>query len=307
MGEVSDETHLARELEKYGNIVRCIPRDAWREYVIEDFPTGKYDVPEDLKADINIICKWHHFYDETFVNALRKKSGHSPVLYWVWDYMYNQGFPSWHLAMAKGANLYLSNEGGLFEEYRKYGVNPYYFPMDVCDGDLSISKNEEKIYKVVFTGSYLKQGDRIEYLKEINKEIPVKIFAWNHEEWVREGFDASPAIYGAEFNKLIAQSKVVLGFSVEPHCWGYWSNRVGKVIKAGGTLLYQYAPGMERLHIQTFTTPKEAIKDIKVLLVNPTEYTNTEPYSFTSKFRMAELEVILEGYLQEGLKWNKLP
>ena len=65
--------------------------------------------------------------------------------------------------------------------------------MDVCDGDLPVFENEEKIYDVVFPGSYLKQGDRIPMLKEINKEIPVKIFAWNHEEWVKEGFDASPA------------------------------------------------------------------------------------------------------------------
>ena len=305
VGEAADETHLTRELESLGNTVRRIPRDAWREYVIEGFPKDKYDVPEELKADVNIICKWHHFYDGSFIEALKKKS-HAPVFYWLWDYMYDQGFPDWHIKMARAADLYLSNEGGLFELYRAEGVTPYYFPMDVCDGDLPVFENEEKIYDVVFPGSYLQQGDRVPFLKEINKEIPVKIFAWNHEEWIKEGFDASPAVYGEDFNKMIAQSKIVLGFNVNAHCWGYWSNRVGKVLKAGGNLLYQYAPGMERLPISTFTSPTEVIEKMKNLSDIPYSLHKDERYLFTSQIRCLELSNLIENYLKEGNLWNRL-
>ena len=42
VGEISDETHLARELEEAGHIVCKIPRDEWREYVIEGSPKDKY-------------------------------------------------------------------------------------------------------------------------------------------------------------------------------------------------------------------------------------------------------------------------
>jgi len=307
VGEEADEVHLARELERLGNTVHRIPRDAWREYVIEGFPKGKYDVPEDLKADINIICKWHHFYDGSFTEKLRKLSG-APVLYWVWDYMWDQGFPDWHLGMARAADLYLSGEGGLFPEYVKQGIKPCYFQMDVCDGDLPTFRGSPKEYDVVFTGSYLKQGDRVPFLTEINKEIPVKIFSWNYEEWIKEGFEAVPAVYGAAYNALIARSKVVLGFSVNPNCWGYWSNRVGKVLRAGGKLCQQYAPGMELMltcpAVGFFSTPKQAIEMLKDI---PDQECESEHWEFTSACRMAQLGELIENYLAKGKEWNKIP
>ena len=305
VGEEADEVHLSRELEALGNTVRRIPRDAWREFVIEGEPQGKYDVPIDLKADANIICKWHHFFDESFIDTLRRVSGRAPVFYWVWDYMYDGGFPSWHISMAKSANLYLSNEGGLFDEYKAKGVKPYYFPMDVCDGQVPTFEGLEKKYDVIFTGSYLGQGDRIQMLTEINKEIPVKIFAWNHEEWLKAGFDAEPAVYGEEYNRLIAVSKVVLGFSVNAHCWGYWSNRVGKVLQAGGDLLYQYAPGMEMLPFHTFSTVEDCLLKIKGILEGKTDRFNLKGI-FTSKARMAQMNILLHRYIDEGAKWNQL-
>ncbi len=306
VGEDADEVHLARELEKQHNTVRRIPRDAWREYVKEGFPKDTYDVPEDIEADVTIIAKWNHFYDESFIKALRERSG-GPVLYWVWDYMWDQGFPDWHIKAAREADLYLSNEGGLFDKYRSEGVTPHYFPMDVCDGDIPVFKDLEKKYDVIFTGSYLGQGDRIEYLKEITKEIPVKIFSWNHEDWKKAGFDAEPARYGEDFNRLVAESKIVLGFSVNAHCWGYWSNRVGKVIRAGGLLLYQYAPGMEILPMGTFTTPKEAVYMAKGALTNPSPDIGYFKELFTSEHRCLQLDVLINHYLQEGKIWNKLP
>src|SRR3990167_8898921 len=127
VGEVSDETHLGGEIADRGHFVRRIPRDEWREYVIEKFPESKYrGVPDDIKADINIIAKWHHFYNGDFIHALREKSG-APVFYWVWDYMWDQGFPEWHIRMAQAADMYLSNEGGIADEYTKNGIKHYYF------------------------------------------------------------------------------------------------------------------------------------------------------------------------------------
>ena len=225
VGEISDETHLATNLESYVQVVR-IPRDEWREYVIEGSPKGKYkNVPTDLKADINLIAKWHHFYDGSFIRRLREESG-APVFYWIWDFMWDQGFPEWHIKMAQEADLYLSGEAGIFDEYKKLGVKPYYFQMDVCDGDLPNYQTSHKKYDVVFTGSCIGQGHRKEWLQIIDKEVPVKIFGWGHEEWRKLGLDAEPPVYGAAYNKLISESKVVLGFSAEPNCYGYWSNRV---------------------------------------------------------------------------------
>ena len=110
VGEVGDATHLTREIESLGHTVRRIPQDEWREYVIEGFPENKYpNIPKDLKADINIICKWHHLYDGSFIRELRNKS-QAPVLYWVWDFMDDQGIPLWHTEMVRAADLYLGND-----------------------------------------------------------------------------------------------------------------------------------------------------------------------------------------------------
>ena len=316
VGEVADETHIARELEALGHTVRRIPRDAWREYVIEDFPENKYDVPTELKADINLIAKWHHFTDERFIDALREKSG-GPVFYWVWDYMYSGGIPDWHLRMARTADLYLTNEGGLFEEYKKEKVTPYYFPFDVADGDLPRYQIAEKKYEVTFFGSYLGQGERIKYMDYIKKYHNVKIFSWNYEDWKKQGYDAEPAVYGQEFNEKVAQSKIILGFSVEPNSWGYWSNRVGKVLTAGGFLLYQYAPGMELFledGAEYFSSPEEAVEKIDHYLLADSEREFTAQKGrilgdrFTSKARIRQLTILMDRYLKGDPKlWNSLP
>jgi len=304
VGEVSDETHIARELESLGHSVRKLPRDEWREYVIEKFPVGKYkNIPEDLKADINLIAKWHHFYDGDFIDALREKSG-GPVFYWVWDFMDNEGFPEWHVKMTRAADLYLSGEEGIKVKYKAIGVKHYYFQMDVCDGKIPVYYNLKKVHDVIFTGSCIGQGNRKEWLQIINKEVPVKIWGWGHEDWKKLGFEANPPVYGAEYNKLIAESHIVLGFSVEPNCFGYWSNRVGKVLRAGGFLLQEYSPGMEQYldnrAVDYFSSPEEAVIKIKRHLLNKnTElFFSEEVNKYTSRYKVKQLEILMDRYLK---------
>src|SRR3990167_3895647 len=106
VGEISDETSLALEMENLGHEVRRIDRAQWREYILEDKPKDKYEIPEDLKADINIIAKWHHFFDARFIAELKKLSN-APVFYWVWDFMDDNGLLDWHKALVEEADLYL--------------------------------------------------------------------------------------------------------------------------------------------------------------------------------------------------------
>ena len=311
VGEVSDETHLAREMEKSGHEVYRIPRDEWREYVIENFPKDKYKVPEDIKLDIVICAKWHHFYDGSFINKAREKY-ECPVFLWVWDFM-GPDFPDWHIQMARSADLYLSGEMGLFSKYKELGVKPYYFQMDCCDGDIPIFKNEEKKYDVIFTGSYYQDGHRLEWLKEINKQVKVIVFGFGYEDWIKNGFEAYPPVYGSDYNKVIAQSKIVLGFGYTIPCWGYWSNRVGKVLTAKGYLLQEYVPGMEQLlpeGLEYFSSPEEAIEKIKYTLASESHrlsciaLNSISLKDFTSKWKMIELEKLIERYLKGGSKWN---
>lgn len=304
VGEEADQVHLAREMKFLGHTVRQIPQDEWREHVRDgkDYP----HVPKDLKADINIITKWHHFDDGSFIYTLRTRSG-APVFYWVWDYMWDMGFPQWHIDMIKAADLYLGNDVNCGFYSQK---NCYYFPFDVADGELPLFQNKPKFHDVVFFGSCIGQGDRIKWLTEINKTHKVTMFSWNHLEWEKRGFLAFPAVYGIDFMERVAESKIILGFSVNPSTWGYWSNRVGKVLLAGGFLLYQYAPGMELFlwdGAEYFGSIEEANEKIDYYLKEEIARERIADRGlaiarerFTSKARIADLIILIERYLKKG-------
>jgi len=301
VGEISDENHICREIENLSHTVRRIPRDEWREHVRD----GKdyVNVPKDLKADANIICKWHHFYDDSFAEKLREKSG-APVFYWVWDFMRNPELPEWHIKMIMGSDLYLGND------IRSYppdipSQKLYYFPFDVSDKHYDRIRMPKK-YDVTFFGSYVRSGDRIEWMKEINKRFPIKVFSWNHEEWVKDGFDAEPAVYESDLVWKVGESKIILGFNVNDHCWGYWSNRTGKILTLGGFLLYRYVPGMElflRDGAEYFSSIDEACQKIDYYLNNNEEREKVADRGyqigrdrFTSEARVKELMILIDRF-----------
>ena len=311
VGESSDETHLTRELEKLGHLVNKIPRDIWKAYCDGHSNSDWEDYFVDLESDINIICKWPHFDSDRYINILREKSG-SSVIYWTWDYFdwkteYNSS--DWHRIICRASDLHLTNEGGDIPIMHENGIKAVYFPFDVSDGQFDRTVGVQKIYDLVFFGSCVGKGDRIEWLTEINKVHPVTIFSWNHEEWKKRGFvNAYPAVYGSEFAYKVCQTKICLGFSVEPHCWGYWSNRVGKVLITEGFLLYQYAPGMElflRDGAEYFSSIQEANEKIEYYLKNDKEREEIagKGYKigkdrFTSRARVKELMILIERYLK---------
>lgn len=311
VGEQADEVHLANEIENLGHNVRRIPRDEWKAHV--ELNQSYINVPEDLKADINIICKWHHFNSGIFAEKLRQKSD-APVFYWVWDFMgdeYTHQFPDWHLKMIQGSDLYLGNDVRLGRLYEEAGISPqklYYFPFDVSSKEFDRIYTDKK-YDVTFFGSHMKKGNRLEWLKAINQVYPVKIFAYNPEEWIKEGFKtAEAAVYGKDFALKVAESKIILGFNVNDYCWGYWSNRVGKILTVGGFLLYHFVPGMElflRDGAEYFSSIDEAIQKIAYYTANPKKRHLIEERGyqigrdkFTSEARMKELVILIERFLK---------
>lgn len=313
-GEPSDESHLADVLISLGHEVRKIARDEWREYVIENYPKDKYKVPEYLKADINIICKWHHFFDGSFIESLRELSG-APVFYWCWDTCDLD--IDWHAKMAASADLYLSGELGRARDFRTHGIRFYYFQMDVVKDSQQIKMtnlNDQIKYDVVYLGSCDNQAGRLDLLKEINKEIPVLVWGEKKEDWKREGFTANHAVFGVEANRIMAKSKIVLGTSGDPNLYGYWSNRIGRTLYNRSLLLQQYAPGMENfLHdwADYFSDAKEAIEKIKFYLASSQRWTARNYYDynlFTSNQKMKDLTIFIDRYLKEdqGKEW-KLP
>jgi len=308
IGETADEVHLADELENLGHEVVRVPRDIWKAFVDEQPPNADWVLPQ--KADLNIVCKWHHFNDKKYFDQLRYKSG-AKVIYWTWDFM-DYVPHTFHFTMSKAADLLLTNEGSRITELNKRGINAYYFPFDVSSKEFGRCGYMDKKHDVVFFGSHLMQGDRIEWLKEINKSHPVTIFAWNPDKWKEEGFtDVHNAVYGVDFAEEVAQSRIILGFNVNDHCWGYWSNRVGKVLSVGGFLLQRYVPGMElflRDGAEYFSSIEEANEKIEYFLKNDNEreVIAERGYEigrdrFTSDKRVKELMILIDRYLKGGL------
>lgn len=314
-GEAADEAHLAREFENAGHTVYRVPRDEWREYVLEEFPHDKYKVPENIEVDVAIIAKWHHFFDGQFVDAI-KVQYNCPAFYWVWDYMEGHSPDDWHMKMAKAADLYLSGELGLAEQYRKEGVRFYYLQFDVTDGEYFYEVARRKDIDVSYLGSCSNQNGRIDLLKEIKKEIPITIFGYDTEEWKKQGFEnVFPAVYGQDFNRVIARSRIILGTSGGPNCYGYWSNRTGKVLHARGFLLQQYTPGMEVMlgdAVEYFTTANEAVEKIKYYLSSPDKIWKFKqnsmafnPNIWNSAYKIKQLTILFERYLKSngGKQW----
>lgn len=305
VGELGDSNHLVRELEALGHTVQKVPEDVWKAFV--DGETGDWVLPE--IADINIICKWHHFNDRKYINKLKEVSN-APVFYWVWDFMYDGGFPDWHLKMVQACDLYLGND--VRDPHYDTFKNVYYFPFDVSDGEIKPNNEHlDEIYDIVFFGSWIGQGNRQEWLTEINRTNPITVFSWNFKDFPKE-FKVHEAVYGEEFNKAVAQSKIVLGFSVEANTWGYWSNRVGKVLNAGGFLLYQYAPGMElflRDGVEYFSSIDEACEKIDYYLIAEFERRKIAKRGhklgrFTSKERIKDLVILIERFLKKEVVWQ---
>lgn len=311
VGEVADQVHLIREMRDLGHIVEPIKQDIWKGYVDGEKVQDDWVLP--TTADINIITKWHHFDKGRYIHKLKEITD-APVLYWVWDYMYDQGLPPWHLEMIIASDLYLGNDvrSDWYSQAGILGKNFYYFPFDVADGDFSRVQIPEshKTIDVAFFGSHLLQGDRIEWLRAIDETNPVTIYSWNYKEWQREGMEAHPAVYGQEFANTVGKCKIILGFSVEPNCWGYWSNRVGKILTLGGFLLYQYAPGMElflRDGAEYFSSIQEAREKIDHFLIAKEERQTVAKRGweigrdrFTSKARIKELCILMERFLKTG-------
>lgn len=304
VGEVGDATHLVRELEELGHTVQKVPQDIWKAFVEGDEVGSDWVLPF-KDAQINIICKWHHF-NGIHVSSLREYTK-SPVFYWVWDYMWDMGIPTWHTEMVRAADLYLGNDvaNNVYDR-----LNAYYFPMDVADGDLPRYQVYHKDHDVVFFGSWIGQGDRQVWLKKINKTNPITVFTWNPKDWPEEFKDVREAVYGIDFVKEVGLSKIVLGFSVEANSWGYWSNRVGKILSQGAFLLYQYAPGMELFlqdGVEYFSSIEEAREKIDHYLIAEKEREavarkgfDIGTQNFTSKARVKQLTILMERFLKKG-------
>lgn len=306
-GEPADETHITRSMEEEGHTIRRIPRDIWKAICDGETNPDWSECQPLPNADICFIAKWHHFNDAKYVTTLKEASS-AHVFYWSFDSI-DLGI-SWHKAMAQTADMYLSGELGRSADFEIHNIKFYYFQFDCVDGDMPIYQ-VPKQYDVSYLGSCDNQNGRITLLKQINEKIKITTFGNSVEDWQRQGFIAKEPVYGAEANRVIAASRIVLGTSCDPHLQGYWSNRVGRVLFARGKLLQQYTPGMENFlhdYVEYFSSAEEAIAKIQEMLSTSWKERQRSVYqrsTWTSKQKVKDLLIMVERYLKEnnGRDW----
>lgn len=311
-GEEPDEKHMSRCLDKSGVDVRNADRAEIHAFFTGAKPEGS--IPPAEKYDVIVLCKWGHFTEEIIKGI--KERYQAPIVYFVWDFMFqihrDWWTPDWHKMLLKNTDLYVSGEIGMQKKIEELGGKFQYFNWDSSDGQYDAQPRDEK-YDVVFTGTYIPHSYRNEWLKKVHEKFKLTIFSYDFEEWRKQGFNAEPGKYGADFKALSAQSKVMLCMNwVEPspETAGYQSNRIGKIITTGGMPLVHYFPMAERMlgdNVMFFHTQVDMLNTIDWLLGHPEqrETARVKAYDwgrmeYTTQKRMREFKTILENFISRS-------
>jgi len=132
-----------------------------------------------------------------------------------------------------------SADGGHQDEFKKMGINHFFFPPAVLHTSCYLGEKEKRFeHDVIFVGSYRYHGE------------------WPYRptliKWLKDTYgsrfrlypDGGPAIRGDELNRLYNSAKVIVGDSTfSPN---YWSDRIPETLGRGGFLIHPRVPELEK-------------------------------------------------------------
>lgn len=256
-GSICDELHIARAFKDLGWEVYPVQREEWHEL-------------PDVKPDIILIAQWSGFSDLT-IRSLREKY-QAPIVYWAFDY-HGTNHSSWHLELAKGADLFLSKELDNQDYYRQKGCNFQWFSQDFAPEflDRYVGLIDKK-YDILFTGSYIPHATwRNDLMKKIDDKFELHIFSVTPNQWKQAGFNNT---YGPVMDhglpELYAKAKINLSVDWK-QADGYWSDRVAQILCCDGYVLNKYVPMQENIfydYIDYFHSIEGCLQDIEAILNN---------------------------------------
>lgn len=141
-----------------------------------------------------------------------------------------------------GSDYVFSADGGHQREFKKLGINHYWLPPAIYEGECYLAKKTKREYQkdVIFVGSYY-----------YHKEWPYRRFLidWLKDNYGKRFFHVGEniEIRGPELNILYASAKVVVGDSLySPY---YWSDRVPETIGRGGFLVHPLVDGLDKYFV----------------------------------------------------------
>lgn len=170
--------------------------------------------------------------------------------------------------------MYLTNRGEV-AEYRRHGVNAR-FMTGGCDPIAHrIEEKPEPRYQsdVAFIGKP-NTPERVKCMRVLAQQFDLKLWGsgWEQQGLVAAGRD----VYAAEYRKICAGAKIMLGWNIDPTVELYFSNRTWYTLGCGGFLLTAYSPGIETLfqrgrHLDWFESMDECCAKIRYYLAHDAE------------------------------------
>lgn len=291
-GQTCDERHIADALKQVGVEVVEIQR----EHFAADMERY-WDIP----FAATIFFKWQGFVPEDIKRW--KEMNDAPVLAWTFDFM---PFHDYFFPVLETVDLWLGEELGMLPDWKQRGIRFHYFPNHAVPPGAFPMLERPKKYDVVFTGSHLARGGRIDLLKELDQHFDLHVFGNGHQGWATDVKNAHPPMFDNQLSELVAESRIMLGINIENETWGYWSIRPVQVMMCGGFMLQKYIPGMEKElkdGCEYFRDANECIEKIRYYLEHEEERNavakrgyDIAQTSLTSFHRARELVTLIKNY-----------
>ena len=165
--------------------------------------------------------------------------------------------------------MYLTNRGEV-ALYRQRGVNARFITGGCDPVAHRVVQAPESFYRseVAFIGK-ANAPDRVACMHEVGRRFDLKLWGAG---WEDNGLKAAAKhVYAAEYRKICAGTKIVLGWNIDPTVDLYFSNRTWYTLGCGGFLLTAYSPSLEELfgrgrELDWFETVEECCEKIEFYL-----------------------------------------
>jgi len=170
--------------------------------------------------------------------------------------------------------MYLTNRGEI-DRYREKGVNARFITggCDPAAHRMAGATDDAYQSEVAFIGRP-NTPERVECMQHLAKIFDLRLYG---SGWERYGLQAAAAeVYAAEYRKICAGARIVLGWNIDPTVELYFSNRTWYTLGCGGFLLTAYSPGLEELftrrkELDWFESPDECCEKIAYYLAHDDE------------------------------------
>jgi spore maturation protein CgeB len=174
------------------------------------------------------------------------------------------------ISFARLADIFYITNRGEIPIYQEQGVTAKFITGGCDPGAHHMVKTPPAKYQseVAFIGKP-STPERVACMREVAGQFDLKLWGGR---WETVGLQAAAKnAYAAEYRKLCAGAKIVLGWNVDSTIDLYFSNRTWYTLGCGGFLLTAYSPNLEELfgrgvELDWFETVDECLKKIRYYL-----------------------------------------